>query len=458
MSGCSRSSRRMSPPRIAEHLEVVGRLDGRRAPLVVEHRELAEDVAGAERGQRDLAPVRVLADRARVAGVHDVAGVRVVALAEYDLAAREAPRHRHVGDATQVVGARALRTPARGPAARPSPQRSRACADATRAAMRAGDPRARSGHVERSLAAPADHRAAPSQASSQTSASGQQHGGARAARPRRRPRARAARRRTRRPASRRRRRRRRPRRGTSATETLAKLASVVDALRSARRAAAISRETISSRARMLSVSLTVTAFASWTSRLLRSARASAAARARTRRCAVMSTRLARQLAHPAEPRQPLDRRVEPVAGDAQLERRRRCWLETVDDWTKPPRSAATSPARMAHAVDVARTRAAEPGRAPPRADRQRRARSRAAEHSATGARARNGVSTRARSCAPDPPAAVLSASSSVVPAAAAGRRPREPAAAIARSRERTAAASARHRRQHITHSTTSNAK
>ena len=51
-----------------EHLEVVDRLDGGRAPLVVEHRQLAEDVARPERGERDLAPVGVLADRARVAG------------------------------------------------------------------------------------------------------------------------------------------------------------------------------------------------------------------------------------------------------------------------------------------------------------------------------------------------------------------------------------------------------
>ena len=41
------------PPHVAaedaEHLEVVGRLDGRRPALVVEHRQLAEDVARARR-------------------------------------------------------------------------------------------------------------------------------------------------------------------------------------------------------------------------------------------------------------------------------------------------------------------------------------------------------------------------------------------------------------------------
>ena len=100
-----------------QRLDVVDRLDGGRALLVVEHRQLAEDVAGAERGQRDLAAVAVLADGARVAGADHVARVRVVALAEYRLAGREAPRVREVGHAAQVGLLAARRTPGRARAA-----------------------------------------------------------------------------------------------------------------------------------------------------------------------------------------------------------------------------------------------------------------------------------------------------------------------------------------------------
>ena len=88
-----------------QHLERLDRLDRGRAALVVEHRQLAEDVAGAERGERERAAVRVLADGAGVAGADDVARVRGVALAEDDLAGRE-PR----------AGARPPRS-ARGPRA-----------------------------------------------------------------------------------------------------------------------------------------------------------------------------------------------------------------------------------------------------------------------------------------------------------------------------------------------------
>ena len=63
MSGCSR----MQAPHVRaedrDRLDVVERLDRRRAALVVEHRQLAEDVAGAEVGERDRAAVDVLADR-----------------------------------------------------------------------------------------------------------------------------------------------------------------------------------------------------------------------------------------------------------------------------------------------------------------------------------------------------------------------------------------------------------
>ena len=83
---------RIAEPGIAMVRELVERLDGGRAALVVEHRELAEDVARAEARERDHATVGVLADRAGVAGAHDVTRVRVVALAEDDLLAVERAR------------------------------------------------------------------------------------------------------------------------------------------------------------------------------------------------------------------------------------------------------------------------------------------------------------------------------------------------------------------------------
>jgi hypothetical protein len=61
------------------------------------------NIAGAEVGERDRAAVRVAADRPRLAGSHDVAGVALVALAEDDLAALEAPGDRDLRDANQVV-------------------------------------------------------------------------------------------------------------------------------------------------------------------------------------------------------------------------------------------------------------------------------------------------------------------------------------------------------------------
>ena len=65
--GCSLISLRMSGPSTRHHAHRLDRLDGGRAQLVLEHGQLAEDVAGAERGQRDRAPVAVGAYRARVA-------------------------------------------------------------------------------------------------------------------------------------------------------------------------------------------------------------------------------------------------------------------------------------------------------------------------------------------------------------------------------------------------------
>ena len=88
------------------------------ALLVVEHRQLAEDVAGPEVGERDRAAVDVLADRAGVAAADDVARVGRVALAEDHGAAGEVARDGDVGDAARGPPARAPRTPAPGRAAR----------------------------------------------------------------------------------------------------------------------------------------------------------------------------------------------------------------------------------------------------------------------------------------------------------------------------------------------------
>ena len=75
---------------------------GGRAALVLEQRELAEDVARAERRERDRAPAGVLAHRAGATGANDVAGVARVALAEYDLARLERARDGEVGDPLEV--------------------------------------------------------------------------------------------------------------------------------------------------------------------------------------------------------------------------------------------------------------------------------------------------------------------------------------------------------------------
>jgi hypothetical protein len=90
----------------AEHAHHARRLDrfhGRRAQLVLEHRQLAEDVTRPERRQRDRASVPVCAGGAGVALADDVAGVAGVALAEDDLTGLEAARHRHLGDSLQVA-------------------------------------------------------------------------------------------------------------------------------------------------------------------------------------------------------------------------------------------------------------------------------------------------------------------------------------------------------------------
>ena len=89
-------------------LHVVERLDRGRAQLVVEHRQLAEDVAGPEVRERDDAPVGVLAHGAGVAGAHDVARVAGVALAEDDVVAGERARNRDLDHTLQVLGCQRL--------------------------------------------------------------------------------------------------------------------------------------------------------------------------------------------------------------------------------------------------------------------------------------------------------------------------------------------------------------
>src|SRR5579875_886908 len=88
----------------ADHLEVLGRLDRRRAPLLLEHRKLSEDLARAEGCKRDCTSAGVLAHGAAVAGSNYVAGVTGVALAKDDLAGGEATRNGDLGDALEILG------------------------------------------------------------------------------------------------------------------------------------------------------------------------------------------------------------------------------------------------------------------------------------------------------------------------------------------------------------------
>ncbi len=85
-----------------QHACRLQRLHRGRATLVLEQRQLPEDVARAERRQSDRAPVAMIVHRAGAADVHDVAGVAPIALAEHHLAGLEAPGHRQLGDALEV--------------------------------------------------------------------------------------------------------------------------------------------------------------------------------------------------------------------------------------------------------------------------------------------------------------------------------------------------------------------
>ena len=94
-------------PEDRDCLRFLERLHGRRARLVAEHRELPEDLAGAEAGQGDRTAVGVLQHRARVTGADHVAGVAGVALAEHHLGGAKPSRHRELGHLREVfVGQR----------------------------------------------------------------------------------------------------------------------------------------------------------------------------------------------------------------------------------------------------------------------------------------------------------------------------------------------------------------
>ena len=87
----------------AAHAQRLDRFDRRRAPLVLEQRQLAEDVAGAKARQRDGAAVAIGAHRAGAALAHDVARVAGVALAKHHLAHSEAPGHRELRDLLEIT-------------------------------------------------------------------------------------------------------------------------------------------------------------------------------------------------------------------------------------------------------------------------------------------------------------------------------------------------------------------
>ena len=119
ISGCSRSRRRMSAPRIAIASSCVERLDGRRAPLVVEHRQLAEDVARAEVRERDRRGRR----RARASRGRGRCGRRSTCRRRRPRGRRpgrasKLPRHGDLGDPREVRRRRASRRRAPRRAAR----------------------------------------------------------------------------------------------------------------------------------------------------------------------------------------------------------------------------------------------------------------------------------------------------------------------------------------------------
>src|SRR4029079_13522031 len=72
-------------------------------PVAVEHRQLAEDLAGAQGGQGDRPAVGVLAGDAEASLLDDVAGVGVSALVENAGPGREGAGHGHVREALELA-------------------------------------------------------------------------------------------------------------------------------------------------------------------------------------------------------------------------------------------------------------------------------------------------------------------------------------------------------------------
>ena len=85
------------------HAQRLDRFHRRRALLVLEQRQLAEDVARTERCERQRAPTRVGADRPCSPRAHDVARVARVALAKHDLSHVEVTWHGELRDPLQVL-------------------------------------------------------------------------------------------------------------------------------------------------------------------------------------------------------------------------------------------------------------------------------------------------------------------------------------------------------------------
>ena len=79
------------------------RFNGCRASLVLEQRQLAEDVTRPKSRQRDRAAVAMGADRAGAAFAHDVERVAGVALAKHHLAGSEAAGHSELRDAFEIA-------------------------------------------------------------------------------------------------------------------------------------------------------------------------------------------------------------------------------------------------------------------------------------------------------------------------------------------------------------------
>ena len=87
----------------AKHARALDRFNRRRAPLILEQRQLPENVARAEGRERDRAPVAVAADCARAAAADDIAGVAGVPLPEDDLAGLEITGDGELRDPLQVA-------------------------------------------------------------------------------------------------------------------------------------------------------------------------------------------------------------------------------------------------------------------------------------------------------------------------------------------------------------------